>query len=111
VYERDRYIPVSPNGRFVEPEKHVVCDQRTQVCYKKGDIDASETKEFFGKDAGRRVDRIRDHLHDNDSFLPTPNVACSRDNQACYRTNGQPDRQDTRRFFGNGAARQQRGWW
>src|SRR4051795_3736573 len=27
-------VAISPNGRFVQPEDKVVCDQLTQVCYK-----------------------------------------------------------------------------
>ena len=111
-YEHDRYVAVSPNGRFIQPEDKVVCDRLSEVCYKKGDIDATETRQYFGRGASHRADNIRDRLHDNDSFLPRPNVACSRDNEACYRTNsGQADRQATRRFFGNQAARQQDRRW
>jgi hypothetical protein len=109
--DNDHYVAISPNGRFVQPEDKVVCDQLTQVCYRKGDLDASETRQYFGKDASHRADNIRDHLHDNDSFLPRPNVACSRDYEACYHTNGRADRPATRRFFGGQAARRQPGWW
>ena len=102
VVERD-FIALR-DGRFVAPERHVVCDLRTDACYKRGDIDASETKEFFGRDAARRVDRIRDRQHDNHIFLPSRNTVCNEQNQACFR-NGQLSRPLTRQFFGNMAVR------
>lgn len=82
----------------------VYCDQRTEVCYKDGDIDASETKEVFGKGASRRVDRVRDEAGTNNIFLPRNNTVCNRDEKVCYK-NGQPDWSDTRDQFGKKAAR------
>jgi hypothetical protein len=98
AYGRDRDDRVSRNGRFVEPDRHVVCDQRTGLCYKKGDLDKSETKDYFGKDAARRVEQLRDRYHDNDVFLPKPNVVCREDDRTCFH-NGRPNRQDSRRYF------------
>ena len=101
VVERD-FVALR-DGRFVAPERHVVCDLRTAACYKNGDIDASETKEFFGHDAARRVDRIRDQQHTNDIFLPGRNTVCNEPDRTCFR-NGQPSRMLTRQFFGHMAA-------
>jgi hypothetical protein len=89
--------------RFDRPENDVVCDRRTQVCYKDKEIDASETREKFGKDAARRVDRVRDRYDNNDLFLPRKNTVCDRDDRTCYQ-NGDPNRKQTREFFGNKAA-------
>ena len=111
VIERDRFV-TSRDGRFVSPERRVVCDLRTDACYKRGDIDASETREFFGRDAARRVDRIRDRQHDNDIFLPSRNTVCNEQNQRCFRDD-RLSRPLTRRFFGPPAARRlngQAGW-
>jgi hypothetical protein len=82
----------------------VSCDQRTQVCYKDGEIDASETKDTFGKGAARRVDRVRDDAGTNNIFLPRNNTVCNRDEKVCYK-NGRPDQSDTRDQFGKKAAR------
>lgn len=38
------------------PSRHVVCDPDDRVCYKNGHPDSSETRDYFGKKAGRRVD-------------------------------------------------------
>jgi hypothetical protein len=90
--------------RFDRPENDVVCDRRTQVCYKDKEIDASETREKFGKDAARKVDRVRDRYDNNDIFLPRKNVVCERDDRTCYQ-NGDPNRKQTREYFGDRAAR------
>lgn len=92
------------NRRLVRTERNVVCDRRTEVCYKNGDIDASETREYFGKDEARRVDRIRDRYKDNDIFLPRGNTVCREENRTCY-VKGEPDRRATREYFGKKAAR------
>ena len=90
--------------RFDRPENDVVCDRRTEVCYKDREIDASETREKFGRDAARRVDRIRDRRDNNDVFLPRRNVVCDRDDKKCYQ-GGDANRRLTREYFGNKAAR------
>jgi hypothetical protein len=38
------------------PSRHVVCDPDDRVCYKNGHPDPSETRDFFGKKAARRID-------------------------------------------------------
>src|SRR4051794_3649780 len=38
------------------PSRHVICDPDDQVCYKNGHPDPSETRDFFGKKAARRID-------------------------------------------------------
>ena len=90
--------------RFDRPENDVVCDRRTQVCYKDKEIDASETREKFGKGAARRVDRVRDRYDNNDIFLPRKNVVCERDDRTCYQ-NGDPNKKQTREYFGNRTAK------
>jgi hypothetical protein len=98
-YDNDRYRGRSSNGRFDREGKDVVCDRRTEVCYKDGDIDASETRERFGKQPARKVERVRDRYDDNDLFLPRRNVVCNDENNTCYR-NGKPNRQLSREYFG-----------
>ena len=90
--------------RFDRPENNVVCDRRTETCYKNREIDASETREKFGKDASRKADRVRDRYDNNDVFLPRRNVVCDRDDKRCYQ-GGDPNRKLTREYFGNKAAR------
>jgi hypothetical protein len=89
--------------RFDRPENDVVCDRRTQVCYKDKEIDASETREKFGKDAARKVDRVRDRYDNNDIFLPRKNVVANG-RPTCYQ-NGDPSRKQTREYFGDRAAK------
>lgn len=86
-------------GRFDREGKDVVCDRRTEVCYKDGDIDKSETRERFGKEPARKVERVRDRYDDNDLFLPRRNVVCNDQNNTCYQ-NGKPNRQLSREYFG-----------
>lgn len=101
----DRYYrdQARRNGRLVRKDDDVVCDRRTQVCYKDGDIDKSETRDQFGKNAAKRADRVRDR-YDDDAFLPRRNVVCDRDQRVCYK-GGDADRKLTRDFFGKKAAR------
>jgi hypothetical protein len=44
------------NDRPFRPSRHVVCDPDDRVCYKNGHPDRSETRDYFGKKAARRVD-------------------------------------------------------
>src|SRR3954468_24079399 len=45
------------NGdRPFRPSRHVVCDPDDRVCYKNGQPDRSETRDYFGRKAARRVD-------------------------------------------------------
>jgi hypothetical protein len=103
-YYRDRGRDRDEGRRLVRPERDVVCDRRTEVCYKDGDIDASETRERFGRDASRKVERVRDRYDNKDLFLPRRNIVCNDDNNTCYR-NGKADRSLTREYFGRRAAR------
>ena len=94
----------SGSGRTFRPSPGVVCDRATETCYRGRDIDASETRDFFGRSAARQVDRIRDQAGTNRIYRPSDNVVCNRAAQVCYK-NGRPDRSETRDFFGKKAAR------
>lgn len=85
------------------PSRRVVCDSRTELCYKRGELDRSETQDQFGNRAGRRLERIRDEYGGN-VVVPRRGVVCDRDDQVCYK-GGRPDRSDTRDVFGKGPAR------
>ncbi|HEX6011924.1 MAG TPA: hypothetical protein VFY87_09020, partial [Geminicoccaceae bacterium] len=61
-------------GRTFRPGGDVVCDRRTETCYRRGQIDASETRDYFGRGAARRVDRIRDQAGTNRIFRADDNV-------------------------------------
>ena len=82
----------------------MVCDRATETCYRGRDIDASETRDYFGKGAARQVDRIRDQAGTNRIYRVDDNVVCNRRSEVCYK-NGRPDRSETRDYFGKKAAR------
>jgi hypothetical protein len=92
------------NGRTFKPARNVTCDRATETCYRGRQIDASETREYFGKGAARRVDRIRDDAGTNRIYRVDNKVVCNREEQVCYKR-GQPDRSETRDYFGKKAAR------
>jgi hypothetical protein len=102
-YERG-YYGRGGGGRTFRPGGDVVCDRRTETCYRRGQIDASETRDYFGRGAARRVDRIRDQAGTNRIFRADDNVVCNRRDKVCLK-NGHPDRSETRDFFGKKAAR------
>lgn len=91
-------------GRTFRPDRNVVCDRATATCYRDGEIDASETRDYFGRGAARRVDRIRDRFGTNHIFRPQRDVVCDRKDRVCFK-DGRPDRGETRDFFGRKAAR------
>jgi hypothetical protein len=91
-------------GRTFRPSGNVVCDRATETCYRGREIDASETREYFGQRAARRVDRIRDDAGTNRIFRPEDDVVCNRRQRVCLE-DGRPSRSETREFFGKKAAR------
>lgn len=92
------------NGRTFRPGPGVICDRATETCYRRGQIDASETRDVFGRGAAREVDRVRDWAGTNRLYRPSDDVVCNRVDQVCYK-NGHPDRSETRDYFGRSAAR------
>ena len=51
-YGSDRYGRSSNGGRTFSPSRGVVCDRATETCYRGREIDASETRDYFGKERG-----------------------------------------------------------
>lgn len=98
------YGPGDSGGRTFRPSRNVVCDRATETCYRGKEIDASETRDVFGRSAARRVDRIRDEAGTNRIYRVDDDVVCNRPQEVCYK-NGRPDRSETRDFFGKKAAR------
>jgi hypothetical protein len=92
-----------PRSRTFRPDRRVVCDRGTQICYKRGEIDKSETEEAFGGRAGDRADRIRDKWG-SDVYVRNRKVVCDNDRDVCFK-NGRPDRSETRDVYGKKAAR------
>jgi hypothetical protein len=90
--------------RFIRPDANLVCDQATRVCYKRGSIDKSDTKEVFGRRAAKRADQLRDERGTAQIFVPEQGAACDRERRRCF-AEGEPDRRLTRRHFGRDAAR------
>lgn len=103
-YEHRAYPPGRSYGRTFRPARDVVCDRRTETCYRDGEIDASETRDYFGRGAARRVDRLRDAAGTNKIFRVDDDVVCNRRERVCFK-DGRPDRSETRDFFGKKAAR------
>jgi hypothetical protein len=91
-------------NRFLRPRSEVVCDRSTHICYKKGEIDKSDTERMFGERAGDRADDLRDRLGRARIFVPQRDVSCDRERRVCF-DDGDPDRGLTRRYFGRRAAR------
>lgn len=97
----------APNsGRYVRTSPEVICDRRTEICYKRGHIDRTETKAAFGKGAARDAERLREQLGTAHVYVPrnSGNSYCVNSEKVCYK-NGQPDRSDTRDVYGKKAAR------
>ena len=92
-----------PRSRTFQAGRRVVCDRRTEICYKRGRIDQSETEDQFGDRAADRADRFRDRFG-ADAIVTGRNSYCDRSDKVCYK-NGDPDRSDTRKVFGKKAAR------
>lgn len=92
------------SDRFFYPTRNVTCDRRTRICYRGDELDASETRDWFGRSDARRADRIRDQAGTNEIFVPRGNIVCDQDDKVCYK-NGHPDRSETRDYFGKKAAR------
>lgn len=93
------------SDRFSRPSSGVVCDQSTNVCYRNGRIDRSETRDAFGNRAAERADDLRDRRGTAQLFVPERGVSCDSSRRICYdgRT---PDVSLTRRYFGADAATQ-----
>ena len=91
-------------NRFLRPRSEVVCDRATRICYNEGNIDKSDTKDIFGKRAGKRADKLRDQHGTPRVFAPERDVSCDRERRRCF-DDGAPDRGLTRRYFGRRAAR------
>ena len=103
-YGSDRYSRSDYGGRTFNPSRGVVCDRATETCYRGREIDASETRDYFGRSAARQVDRIRDDAGTNRIYRVDDDVVCNRPKEVCYK-NGRPDRSETRDYFGKKAAR------
>ena len=92
------------HNRFLRPRSNVICDRATRICYKKGEIDKSDTERIFGERAGDRADDLRDRYGRAEIFVPERSVTCDRERRVCF-DDGDPDRGLTRRYFGKRAAR------
>ncbi len=89
--------------RFSRPRSEVVCDQATNVCYRRGRVDRSETRDVFGDRAADRADDLRDRRGTARLFVPERGVSCDTGRRVCF-DGGVPDVSLTRRYFGGGAA-------
>jgi hypothetical protein len=89
--------------RFERPRSGVVCDHDTNLCYKRGRIDKSETEGIFGGRAGDRADDLRDRRGTGRLFVPERGVTCDPGGKVCF-DEGVADYSQTRRYFGRRAA-------
>ncbi|MGD9512038.1 MAG: hypothetical protein AB7I59_22510 [Geminicoccaceae bacterium] len=96
--------PSGSGSRTFRPRPGVVCDRATETCYRGRDIDASETRDVFGRSAAREVDRIRDEAGTNRIYRVSNKVVCDRRSKTCYK-NGHPDNSETKDFFGRNLPR------
>jgi hypothetical protein len=90
-------------GRFVRTRPGVVCDRSTSLCYRRGEVDKTETRDAFGARAADRADDLRDDRGTARLFVPERGVACDAGRRVCY-DDGRPDFSLTRRYFGQRAA-------
>ena len=100
----DRYGRIIHGGRTFRPNCNVVCDRATETCYRGREVDASETRDYFGRSAARQVDRDRDAAGTNRIYRVGDGVVCDPRRQVCLK-DGRLDRSDTRDYFGKKAAR------
>lgn len=94
----------SNSRRYGRSNDGVTCDSRTQICYKRGRLDASETRDAFGKGPSRDVERLREQQGTGRVYVPRDGSVCNRAEGVCYK-NGKPDWSDTRDYIGKKAAR------
>ena len=94
-------------GGYGGSDDRVTCDARTEVCYKNGRLDASETRDRFGKSASREVEQIRQQQGTGRVYVPRDGSVCNRQEGVCYK-NGKPDWSATRDYIGKGAAKRLR---
>jgi Fels-1 Prophage Protein-like len=90
-------------GRFVRTRPGVVCDRSTSLCYRRGEVDKTETRDAFGERAADRADDLRDDRGTARLFVPERGVTCDAGRRVCY-DDGRPDFSLTRRYFGQRAA-------
>lgn len=95
--------------RYVRAAPEVTCDRRTELCYKRGHIDTSETRDIFGRRAARDADALRDRLGTSHVYVPRPrgDSYCLSAEKTCFK-NGRPDWSDTRDVYGKKTARKLR---
>jgi Fels-1 Prophage Protein-like len=89
--------------RFDRPRSGVVCDRGTSLCYKRGRLDRSETRDTFGDRAGERAGNLRDRRGTGQVFVPERGVSCDTRRKLCF-DGGVADYSQTRRYFGARAA-------
>jgi hypothetical protein len=54
--EVDRIRDAQGTNRIYRPSDNVVCNRLEQICFKNGHPDVSETRDYFGKKASRKID-------------------------------------------------------
>lgn len=91
--------------RIFYPERGVACDRATQVCYTDSRASVSQTREYFGESAARRLqsDATDSRREPKWVFEPDGETSCDMRTQVCYGQKG-PSLNKTRRYFGDAAA-------
>ena len=92
------------NRRFVRPESDTTCDQRTRVCYRDKRANSSETRQYYGDRAARRVDRLTGDAETRRIFVPKRGAVCNNTSRVCS-TGDDANRRLTREVYGKRAAR------
>ena len=94
---------VRSSDRFARPQSGVVCDRRTNVCYKNGEARPERNQGCVRRPGTDRVEGIRKRNGTGKLFLPDRGVTCNSIRKVCY-DDGVADFSQTRRYFGDRAA-------
>ncbi|MGF1529352.1 MAG: YcgJ family protein [Candidatus Competibacterales bacterium] len=95
------FVTEPAEARRFYPEQGVMCQSRTQICYRNGAPSIAATRRYFGRDAAEAIGR---DLRRGDVFRPERGVVCRRRLQECEDRFG-PNVGLTRIYFGRDAAR------
>ena len=90
-----------------EPDGETSCDMRTQVCYGPKGPNPKQTRRYFGDAAAARLEQNLGSPANGSSGITRRRhgVGCDQSVRICYDENG-PNVKQTRKYFGDAAAKQ-----
>ena len=103
--DEPRQGPGRRDGVIYSPREGVACDEQVAVCYVADAAHPGQTKQQFGDDALRELERRLDGGRDSRDgiYRPTGGAVCDRLSEVCYDRNGASTKR-TRDEFGRDAA-------